>query len=242
MKLNAIIVDSDRPALELMKSYCRDSKFVNVVETFSNSREFVDASPSIDFDLYLLDINLPVIDGLTVVRMLNGKPFIFVTASNTRLREAIEASPVAIISKPVMIERLNNALEKAHRNLSHSEKICVPKKEFAAFFTNHSRNKTLVKLSDILFVSADDKDARNKNVLMRDGKTHLLMNCTFDYLLALAPGLIRINKSELVLTEMIKGYGHDIISIEFPLENNRVKQFTLSRTFKRDFHNRISLL
>jgi len=242
MKLNAVIIDSDRPALELVKGYCHDSKLVNVVETFNNPREFVDASPSIDFDLYLLDINLPVIDGLTVVRMLNGKPFIFVTASNTRLREAMEASPVAIISKPVMRERLNDALAKAHYNLSHTEIMHPPKKEFGAFFTNHSRSKTLLKLSDILFVCADDKDARNKNVLMRDGKTHLLMNCKFDDLLSITPGLVRINKSELVLMEMIKGYGHDVISIEFPLEKNTVKQFTLSRTFKKDFHNRISLL
>ncbi|HXB10534.1 MAG TPA: hypothetical protein VNZ45_00995 [Bacteroidia bacterium] len=141
-----------------------------------------------------------------------------------------------------MRERLNNALEKAHYNLSQAERIHSPKKEFAAFFTNHNRNKTLLKLSDILFVSADNKDARNKNVLMRDGKTHLLMNCTFGYLLALTPGLVRINKSELILVEMIKGYGHDVINIELPLEKNTVRQFTLSRTFKKDFHNRISLL
>jgi len=96
-------------------------------------------------------------------------------------------------------------------------------------------------LTDILFVYSDDKDARNKHVLIRDGKTHVLMNCTFDHLLALTPGLVRINGSELVLLELIKDYGHDVITIDFPLEKNRVKQLTLSRKFKKDLHNRVSL-
>jgi DNA-binding LytR/AlgR family response regulator len=243
MKLNTVIVDSDKPTLELVKGYCHDSNLANVVETFNSPLDFLNASSSMDYDLCVLDINLPVIDGLTVVRLLNGKPFIFVTASQNRLKEALEVSPVGIISKPVIQGRLNDALVKAHFNLSHlEEKFRMQKKEYESFRIYGNHSKVLIKLGDILFVRSDDKDPRNKHVLMRNGNNLLLKDCTFEYLLSLIPKLMRINVSEMILPELIKSYDSETITIDFPVKDNKVKRLSLSRSFKKDFHNRLSLL
>jgi DNA-binding LytR/AlgR family response regulator len=243
MKLNTVIVDNDKSAIKLVKSYCHDSNLANVVETFDNPLEFINTSSSIDFDLCMLDINLPVIDGVTVTRLLNGKPFIFVTASKDRLKEAMDVSPIDIISKPVIRERLNDALVKAHSNLVHlEEKAGIHKKEYASFRICGNHTKVLLKLNDILFIRSDDKDPRNKYIMMRDGSAHLLRDCTFEYLLVLAPRLIRINVSEMILPELIKGYDNETITIDFPTKENKVRRLTLSRTFKKDFYYRLSLL
>lgn len=243
MKLNTVIVDSDKPTLELVKGYCHNSNLANVVKTFNSPLDFLNAPSSMNYDLCVLDINLPVIDGLTVVRTLNGKPFIFVTASKDRLKEAMDASPVDIISKPVIQDKLNGALVRAHFSLSHAaEKNLTCTKKYESFRICGNQSKVFLKLGDILFVRSDDKDPRNKHIMMRDGCGHLLKDCTFEYMLSLIPDLIRINVSEMILPELIKSYNNETITIEFPLKENKIKRLSLSRSFKKDFHNRLSLL
>jgi DNA-binding LytR/AlgR family response regulator len=242
-QLKCVIVDDDRFVIERSLDILNSISYVKISNNFNDPNKFLEALPSLDFDVCLLDICRPGGDGLFVAKQIKGKQVIYVTAQESIFKDAHTFAPIDIMVKPVDKYKLNEALSKAYYNISYKEKKPANhRKEYESFCTNQGRNKVLLKLADIFFVYSDNKDPRNKHVLMKDGNTHILMNCTFEYLLALAPGLVRINGSELILLELIKDYGYDVITIEFPLEKNKVKQLTLGRTFKKEFHNRVSSL
>ena len=71
-----------------------------------------------DYDLILMDVHMPVMDGLEATRRIQGLqkyrdhkcPIIAVTASETK-SACLEAGMDDYLSKPVSLERLRQALE-----------------------------------------------------------------------------------------------------------------------------------
>jgi DNA-binding LytR/AlgR family response regulator len=71
-------------------------------------------------DLVLLDLQMPELDGLSVVRSLSGDRtplIIFVTAYENHALAAFEVGAIDYLLKPVRRERLEKAIEKARRQL-----------------------------------------------------------------------------------------------------------------------------
>ena len=71
-------------------------------------------------DVVLLDLQMPELDGLSVVRSLSGERtplIIFVTAYENHALAAFEVGAVDYLLKPVRRERLEKAIEKARRQL-----------------------------------------------------------------------------------------------------------------------------
>ncbi|GAB1386030.1 alginate biosynthesis regulator AlgR [Melaminivora sp.] len=71
-------------------------------------------------DLLLLDIHMPGMDGLALAHALRRQPvapaIIFVTAHAGHALDAFELDAVDYLTKPVRLERLQQALSKARRN------------------------------------------------------------------------------------------------------------------------------
>jgi CheY-like chemotaxis protein len=84
-----------------------------------NGLEALQAALSLKLDLILMDIDMPIMDGLEVTRRLRqidctrGLPIVAVTsADNQRRPEAIEAGCNDFLEKPLMPEMLRDALAK----------------------------------------------------------------------------------------------------------------------------------
>jgi len=74
-------------------------------------------------DLVLLDLEMPEMNGLSVVRTLRGEKaplIIFVTAYQQHALDAFEVGAVDYLLKPVRQDRLSAAVEKARRQLQGS--------------------------------------------------------------------------------------------------------------------------
>jgi DNA-binding LytR/AlgR family response regulator len=75
-------------------------------------------------DLVLLDLQMPELDGLAVVRSLRGKDspaIIFVTAYEQHALDAFDVGAIDYLLKPVRRERLERAVEKAKRQRGRAE-------------------------------------------------------------------------------------------------------------------------
>src|SRR5262252_9511066 len=73
-------------------------------------------------DLIFLDIRMPELDGFGVIRAIPATVkmplVIFATSYDEHALEAVEANAIAYLLKPVEVERLTAALERARRLLS----------------------------------------------------------------------------------------------------------------------------
>ncbi|MAL03099.1 MAG: DNA-binding response regulator [Arenimonas sp.] len=120
MKL--LIVDDEPLARERLKALVGEVGGHLVAGEAANGREAVEQAEALGVDIVLLDISMPLMDGLEAAQHLAGlRPapaVVFCTAYDQHALAAFEAAAVDYLVKPVRRERLAEALERARRHRS----------------------------------------------------------------------------------------------------------------------------
>jgi two-component system LytT family response regulator len=122
--LRVMIADDERPARAFLASLLRAFDDVTIVGEAKSGKEAVGLIESARPDLALLDLQMPELDGIGVVRMLKQSemPLIaFVTAYDEYAVKAFEMNAVDYLLKPVEKKRLRETLNRAHERVEHAE-------------------------------------------------------------------------------------------------------------------------
>jgi two-component system LytT family response regulator/two-component system response regulator LytT len=118
--MSAIIADDEELAREELRFLLDEIGDVEVVGTAANGLEAVELIRKLDPALAFLDIQMPGLDGLSVVRRLKEQQIelphiIFSTAWDQFAVEAFRLAATDYLLKPVERERLEETLERARR-------------------------------------------------------------------------------------------------------------------------------
>lgn len=166
-KLRTLIIDDEAPARELLagilENYCHNSELVGFADGVQNGLK---AIKSLKPDLVLLDVNLEDGNAFDLLREYNEIPFalIFVTAYENYALNAFRFSAVDYIMKPVNIDDLVKAVQKAADKLEQAS-LGLKLKNFFDNLNSKPEDKKIVlktqesihivKLSDIIRCEAD---------------------------------------------------------------------------------------
>jgi two-component system LytT family response regulator len=123
-RLRIVIADDERPARSFLAALLRSFDDVTIVAEAESGGEAVAAIEREHPDLALLDLQMPELDGIGVVRMLKKTdlPLIaFVTAFDEYAVRAFEVNAVDYLLKPVERNRLREALNRAQERIEHAE-------------------------------------------------------------------------------------------------------------------------
>src|SRR5438477_3874456 len=123
-RLRVVIADDERPARSFLAALLRSFQDVVIVAEAETGREAVAAIERERPDLALLDLQMPELDGMGVVRMLKKTemPLIaFVTAYDEYAVRAFEVNAVDYLLKPVDKTRLREAINRAQERIEHAE-------------------------------------------------------------------------------------------------------------------------
>src|SRR2546427_8070697 len=123
-KLRVVIADDERPARSFLAAILRTFNDVEILGEAVNGMEAVTLIESKQPDLALLDLQMPEVDGLGVVRLLKktGMPLVaFVTAYDEYAVRAFEVNAVDYILKPVEAARLRQTIDRARERLEREE-------------------------------------------------------------------------------------------------------------------------
>lgn len=116
VKLKTIIVDDEALARKLLLSSLQGSDEIEIVAECSNGREAINAVHEHQPDLMFLDINMPGLNGFSVIKRIQPEQLpmvIFCTAFQRYALDAFEVHAVDYIVKPVDEARLQLAVERA---------------------------------------------------------------------------------------------------------------------------------
>ena len=114
MRLKCVIIDDEPLAIELIKQYVEKFPSLEVTQTFLNAIAGVEYLRSEETDLLFLDIQMPDITGLQLLRSLNKPPMvIFTTAYSQFALNAFELDVLDYLLKPVEFDRFEKAVGKA---------------------------------------------------------------------------------------------------------------------------------
>jgi len=121
MIMRAIIIDDEEKGRKLLRNllgdYCKD---VEVVAMAESVRAGVSAVHELRPDLIFLDVVMPNQDGFDLVNQIGDEhpEIIFTTAYNEYAIRAIRACALDYLLKPIDVEELQTAVEKARSKLA----------------------------------------------------------------------------------------------------------------------------
>jgi DNA-binding LytR/AlgR family response regulator len=142
--LRVVAVDDERHALRRLEIVLGRLPDVELVGTAATGRAGLELIAAERPDVVLLDIAMPGLSGLEVAERLGGElrpAVIFVTAYDHHAVEAFERSAVDYLLKPVEVDRLARALDRARHRGTLAE-----------------RDARIVELRDVIATLRDGRD------------------------------------------------------------------------------------
>jgi len=127
-RLRCIAIDDEPLALKLIARYVHQFPELQLMHTFDDAISGAEYLKQGTTDLLFIDINMPDVTGIELVRALEKKPIvIFVTAYKNFAYEGFELEALDYILKPIDAKRFAKAVEKAidyhkYRHNTHQEK------------------------------------------------------------------------------------------------------------------------
>lgn len=112
--LKCIVIDDEPFALELIKEFAKQVPELQLLQTFDDAISGGEFLRSNQVDLLFIDINMPDITGIELVKSLQQKPMtIFTTAYKKFAFDGFELDAIDYLLKPIDFERFKKAATKA---------------------------------------------------------------------------------------------------------------------------------
>lgn len=161
MKLKVLVVDDEalaRSRLRTLLGDCTAPAAVAGAEA-ADAAEAMGALQREAFDAVLLDIRMPGADGIALAQMIAQLPrkpaVVFVTAHSEHAVQAFELEAVDYLTKPVRLERLQQALQKVER-LAQAARTGQPTAEEMLIIQDRGRTER-VPLAEVIYFKAELK-------------------------------------------------------------------------------------
>jgi DNA-binding LytR/AlgR family response regulator len=158
LKLNCVIVEDEPLARRLITDYVNKVPTLNLIEACSNPLDAIEVLRKNTVDLLFLDVQMPEITGITLLKSLQKRPMVILTTAYSEYAlEGYELDVVDYLLKPITFERFLRAVDKATQRIDsklpppQQEKISVEQSP-AFVFVKDGTKLVKIKLDDILYV------------------------------------------------------------------------------------------
>jgi len=165
--LRVLVVDDEELARARIKTLLAEIPDVECVGEAENGIEAVEKVRATSPDVLVLDIQMPGMDGFEVLEALDEPPLVvFATAYDEYAVKAFEVNSIDYLLKPIVRERLVEAMERARRLASGGPDLAKEIERLAALIRSRSagrlpvqkgRRIVLLDVGDIVWFEADDE-------------------------------------------------------------------------------------
>lgn len=205
--LSILIIDDEAPARNRLHELLADMRGIDVIAEAKNGKQALEIASDKQPDIVLLDIRMPEMDGIEVAQHLQTLPkppaIIFTTAYDSYAMQAFDMSAVDYLLKPIRLERLQTAIQKARVLLPSQIEALMPLNPQRTHLSINERNRiVLVPITDIIYLRAELKyitvRTAEREYLIEDSLTHLEQEFGNIF--------IRLHRNCLVASAYILGY------------------------------------
>ena len=232
MEINCLIVDDEELAQSVIEKYIDTLPTLKLVGKCENAIEAISFLHNNKVDLLFLDLNMPELSGLEMLKTLNDPPKVIITTAYSEYAlESYDFGVVDYLLKPIKLERFLKAVNKAVEQLS-----LIPKDEemkagptTTSIFIKEDHNTIQVNVSDIDYVEAYG----NYIKVHTSGKTFLTRE-TIIHIEERLPGsaFVRVHKSFIINSDKIqKISGNEVLIAD--------KKIPVGNTYKNELMKRI---
>jgi two-component system, LytTR family, response regulator LytT len=170
--ISTVIADDEQLASEELLYLLKDFDDIEVVATGKNGIEAIDLIEKLEPDLFFLDVQMPGMDGLTVIRSLRERDvplpyFILATAYDQYAIEAFTLEAMDYLLKPIEKDRLALSIERARRAIAEKAKSSLqdplplapgskPVLQRTKLLVKSNNRNFIVDANDVIYATIDD--------------------------------------------------------------------------------------
>jgi DNA-binding LytR/AlgR family response regulator len=210
MKLTAIAIDDEPPALRVIAHFCSQVDFIDLQKTFSRTDEALHYLESNSIDLLFLDINMPSMSGIEFYKAIPQEIMvIFTTAYAEYAVEGFNLSAIDYLLKPFTFERFLQGVNKAKEYQLFLQKNKAQTPQYLFIKADYSVYK--IAFADILFIEGLDDYLKihienNKPVVARMTMKAMVEKLPSD-------GFIRVHRSFIIPFHRIENVRNKFITL-----------------------------
>ena len=210
MPLTCIIVDDEPLAVKLMESFVAKTPDLELLGSFTDSVEAINAVKEQKPNLLFLDIQMPDLNGMELAHMIPTETrVIFTTAFKEYAFESYEVSALDFLLKPIRYNKFMVAVEKAkewftpHSSSSEAAKPSATLNMPQSLFVRVDGELRNITIDDIIYVNG----MKDYVMFYMDGEakpliTHLTMKAVEEMLPP--EKFLRVHRSYIIAVDKIK--------------------------------------
>ncbi len=228
--MKCLVVDDDKISRELICECVNETQGLVLEGVCKSAIEASNYLSNKEVDLIFLDVEMPKMSGLELLKSLNNKPqVILVTAKEKYAVEAFEYEITDYLVKPVNYGRFIKAVDRARKQNKPSK---IESINDGHIFIKTDSELVSVGTSEILWVEA----LGDYMAFITPTKKFIVLS-TMKNIEDKLPSneFIRVHRSYLVRIDKIKKISEDIILVEN-------KMIPLSKLYKKDLLSRLTTL
>lgn len=211
-KLKVIIIDDEKLARDLIKSFLRNYGNIEVAAECENGFEGIKSIAEHKPDLVFLDIQMPKLNGFEMLELIDEDlNIIFSTAYDQYALKAFEVNAVDYLLKPFSRERFDEAVKRVIERIEKSETKLTTPKDLATNFVakdeilkrivvKKNQKIEIIPVEQILYLEAQDDYVK---IVTKDGSS-LKQNRMKFFEEHLPDSFVRIHRSYLVNLNYVK--------------------------------------
>ena len=206
------IVDDEILARKVLEEYCSKIDNLEIVLSTGNPLEFVNFTQQNDIDLIFLDIEMPELNGMEILRsMIKPPKVILTTAYSEYALESYNYGVVDYLLKPIKIERFLKAINKVS-----ASKIMQPKKNRGTeeLQIKHDGMPVNIAFKSILYIQSFG----NYLKIFTDSRMYLISETLINITALLSKSFQRTHKSYIANLDRVTKATRTYLLIE----NNKV--------------------
>ncbi len=206
--MNCIIIDDEASAINILKRYIKDIPSLNLLDTFQNSIEGLQYVNNNNVELIFLDINMPNLNGISFMSLLNNKAKVILTTGYSEYAlESYKYDVIDYLLKPISFENFLKASMKAIGTVPTEQAVITKKPEtpiedYIMVQTENKGKYKKINFSDINYAEA----MLNYAAIVTLDEERVVLHISMKELIAKLPShlFIRIHKSYIVALKQIK--------------------------------------
>jgi len=232
--IRCLLVDDEPIALKIIRNYLEECGNIEIVKECRNAIQAFDVLQNTSVDLIFLDINMPKLSGIDLLKSIADPPKVIITTAHRQYApEGFDLEVLDYLLKPISFDRFLKAMNRFYRSVDletrGSQSYSKPNKT-GFIYLKEGRKVHKVLLDDILYL-----ESMKEYVNVHLTGSEIRLKARLSDLESRLPSndFIRIHKSYLISISKITQFEANIVHIQSI-------SLPISRSYKQEFAKRMS--
>ena len=199
--LKCIIADDEPIARQILESYISEIPSLQLVASCKDAFEVLNVIHNEAIDVLFLDINMPKLSGLSLLKTMQHRPEVIITTAYSEYAlEGFELAVVDYLLKPFSLERFIQAVFKLQGRATPEPAPTVQEEDTTSLFVKSDKKIIQIRLADVSYI-----EAYGNYIKIHTDKMTLTPETLSDFIEKLpANDFLRIHKSYVINFKKLK--------------------------------------